>query len=533
LLKRYQKVWFSPFYRNYDLILNLKLLQLKIFGFSFCLLILVLACKDPVPEPLPIPNPKLAVSKNQVDLGNLSSTSKSYIKLKKDGIGNIKYSVSSNKNWLLVDNQAGSLKFLADTIKFHVDLLAKDLAEGDNIATLTVKSSINDVNAPDYLIEIKGKFVPTILQTTTASIALGTIKKALNTQINFKKIGLEKMTYEAVSDKPWVKLNKTNGSIITSDSLVVSVDPTTLSAGPFEAKVTLTPKVLGVVGKPSVVTISGTYDDTITGTIEGHTLTKNETWAGNINLNGDINIPKGTTLTIKPGTIIKVKKLSSLAVINVSGKLIANGEPSKIIEIRSAESSPTDGDWGGIVSLYDIEISYMLIKNAKVGLNFENVSLSSFGTAMPNIHHVFFDYCIFAMVELKSNLESTLSNLSFRDIYFFSLKFVDIKKVNIQECEFLGDYCYIDVNVSSNNGTISFLNSNFAKKKFSHQTHLEVIDGYKNNTIAATNCFQLIPNQTVTVNGNKFSAINPSSFANLNIGCGFVNKYPQGRIRAK
>lgn len=506
---------------------------MKIFGFSFCLLILVLACKDPVAEPLPIPNPKLAVSKNQVDLGNMSSTSKSYIKLKKDGIGKIKYSVSSNKSWLVLDNQTGSLSFLADTLKFHVDLLSKDLLEGDNSAILTVKSSINDVDSPDYLVEIKGKFAPTILQTTVTSIALGTIKKAVNTQINFKKIGLEKMTYEVVSDKPWIKINKSSGSIITIDSLAVSVDPTSLSAGPFEAKVTITPKVLGVVGKPSVVTLSGTYDDTITGTIEGHTLTKNETWTGNINLNGDINIPKGLTLTIKPGTIIKVKKLSSLVVINVLGKLIANGESSKIIEMRSAESSSTDSDWGGIVSQYDIETSYTLIKNAKVGINFENVSVSSFGTALPNIHHVFFDNCVIGILDLKSNLESTLKNLSFRDIYFFSLKFADTKKVNIQDCEFLGDYCYIDVNVSSNNSTISFLNSNFAKKKFSHQTHLEVIDGFKNNTITASNCFQLIPNQTLSVNGNKFSATNASSFANVNIGCGFVNKYAQGRIRAK
>lgn len=494
---------------------------------------LVFACKDPVAEPLPIPNPKLAVSKNQVDLGNMSSASKSYIKLKKDGIGQIKYSVSSNKSWLVLDNQMGSLRFLADTVKFHVDLLGKDLIEGDNIATITVKSSINDVDAPDYSIEIKGKFIPTVLQTTATSIALGTIKKAVNTQINFKKIGLEKMTYEVVSDKPWVKINKTSGSIITSDSLAVSVDPTSLSAGPFEAKVTITPKVLGVVGKPSVVTISGTYDDTITGTIEGHTLTKNETWTGNINLNGDINIPKGLSLTIKPGTIIKVKKLSSLLVINVLGKLIANGESSKIIELRSVESSATDSDWGGIVSQYDIEASYMLLKNAKVGINFENVAVSSFGTALPNIHHVFFDNCVIGILDLKSNLESTLKNLSFRDIYFFSLKFADTKKVNIQDCEFLGDYCYIDVNVSSNNSTISFLNSNFAKKKFSHQTHLEVIDGFKNNTITASNCFQLIPNQTLSVNGNKFSATNASSFANVNIGCGFVNKYAQGRIRAK
>ncbi len=513
--------------------MNFNILNLKIFCVYFAFLILILACEEPVPAPLPIPDPKLVVSKNQVELGDLKSGSKAYFRLKKDGIGIIKYTVASNKSWLVLDAQEGSLGFFADTIKFHVDLLAKDLIEGDNSGTLTVKSTINDVPVPDYLVEVKGKFVPTTLQTNTNAISLGTIKKAVSAQINLKKIGLENLSYEAVSDKPWVKLGKNNGTVASTDSISISIDPTSLPAGPFEAKVTVTPKVLGVLGKPSVVTISGIYDDTITGTIEGHVLTKNEIWAGNITLNGDIIVPKGISLTIKPGTIIRIKKLPTPLVINVLGKLIANGESSKIIEFRSNETVTTDGDWGGIVSEYDLEVSYALIKNAKVGLNFEKVSVPSFGTALPNIHHVFFDNCVIGILDLKSNLESTLKNLSFRDIYFFSLKFASTKKVNIQDCEFLADYCYIDVNVSSDNSSINFLNCNFAKKKFSHQTHLEVITGYKNNIMTASNCFQLIFDQTVLVNGNKFTATNSSSFANVNIGCGFMNRYPQGRKRAK
>jgi hypothetical protein len=505
---------------------------LKVLISVLATLLLFFGCKDPVAEPLPIPNPKLVVSKNTVDLGDILSTSQSYIRLKRDGIGSIKYAVSSNKSWLIVDQLSGSLRFLPDTVKFHTDALAKDLVAGDNTAILTVKSTINEVVMPDYQVEVKGKFTPTILETSTSSIALGTIKKSVSAKINLKKIGLENLSYEVSVDKPWVKSNKTAGSIASTDSLILNIDPTSLAAGNFEAKINITPKVLGVVGKTSVVTVSGTYDDTITGVVEGHTLTKNETWTGNINLNGDVLVPKGYTLTIKPGTIVKVKKLSTPLVINVSGKLVANGESSKIIEFKSMESITSDGDWGGIVSQYDLDFSYVLVKNAKVGLNFEGVSLSSFGTALPNIHHVFFDNCVIAILDLKSNLESTLKNLSFRDIYFFSLKFASTKKVNIQDCEFLADYCYIDVNISSDNSTINFTNSNFAKKKFSHQTHLEVIDGFKNNTISASNCYQLVPNQTLTVNGNKYLVNNSSSFPNLNIGCGFVG-YPQGRKSAK
>jgi hypothetical protein len=181
---------------------------LKKLVLYFNFLILFISCEEPLPAPLPIPNPKLVVSKNQVDLGDIKSSSKGHFRLKKDGIGVIKYSIISNKSWLVLDSKEGSLSFLADTVKFHVDLLAKDLIEADNNATLTVKSTVNDVTVPDYQIEVKGKFVPTILQTNTNSISLGTIKKAVSAKINLKKIGLESLSYDAVSDKPWVKLGK-------------------------------------------------------------------------------------------------------------------------------------------------------------------------------------------------------------------------------------------------------------------------------------------------------------------------------------
>ncbi len=132
--------------------MNFNLLDLKIFGVYFAFLVLILACEEPVPAPLPIPNPKLVVSKNQVDLGDLKSSSRGHFRLKKDGIGVIKYTVTSNKNWLVLDSKEGSLSFLADTVKFHVDLFAKDLIEADNNATLTVKSTINDFPVPDYLV---------------------------------------------------------------------------------------------------------------------------------------------------------------------------------------------------------------------------------------------------------------------------------------------------------------------------------------------------------------------------------------------
>ena len=83
-------------------------------------------------------------------------------------------------------------------------------------------------------------------------------------------------------------------------------------------------------------------------------ITANTTWTKNNTylLQGFVYVKNGATLTIEPGTTIKGDKVSKGALIVTRGaKIIADGTPSEPIVFTSNESSPTYGDWGGIIIL--------------------------------------------------------------------------------------------------------------------------------------------------------------------------------------
>lgn len=83
-------------------------------------------------------------------------------------------------------------------------------------------------------------------------------------------------------------------------------------------------------------------------------ITTNTTWTKNNTylLQGFIYVKGGATLTIEPGTTIKGDKTTKGALIVTRGsKLVADGTAAEPIVFTSNESSPTYGDWGGIILL--------------------------------------------------------------------------------------------------------------------------------------------------------------------------------------
>ncbi|MEJ7737689.1 MAG: hypothetical protein WKF97_09705 [Chitinophagaceae bacterium] len=69
-------------------------------------------------------------------------------------------------------------------------------------------------------------------------------------------------------------------------------------------------------------------------------------------LRGVVYVVDGATLTVEPGAIIQGEKSSRGALIITRGsKLIADGTKEKPIVFTSDASTPTSGDWGGIVLL--------------------------------------------------------------------------------------------------------------------------------------------------------------------------------------
>ncbi|HEX5024222.1 MAG TPA: hypothetical protein VFV68_03075 [Agriterribacter sp.] len=69
-------------------------------------------------------------------------------------------------------------------------------------------------------------------------------------------------------------------------------------------------------------------------------------------IRGVVYVVDGTTLTIEPGTRIEGEKDTRGALVITRGtKLVANGTKDKPIIFTSNASSPSSGDWGGIVLL--------------------------------------------------------------------------------------------------------------------------------------------------------------------------------------
>jgi parallel beta-helix repeat protein len=98
-------------------------------------------------------------------------------------------------------------------------------------------------------------------------------------------------------------------------------------------------------------------------TIEKCIITSDTTWKKEVLILGDIEIPKGVTLTVMPGTVVKFFKIAEYgssklykdkgthfprAELIIRGKMLAQGTKDNMIIFTSAEQSPRPADWGGI-----------------------------------------------------------------------------------------------------------------------------------------------------------------------------------------
>lgn len=127
------------------------------------------------------------------------------------------------------------------------------------------------------------------------------------------------------------------------------------------------------VGKPVLLTDSVIATDTV--------------WQGEIHIKGVISVKRGATLTIRPGTVVKFKRLDrdnnkvGDGEIMVEGRLIAKGTGDKKIVFTSAEKNPKVNDWAYlqfISSDPDNVVENCQFEYAYVGLmiHFANVRIS-------------------------------------------------------------------------------------------------------------------------------------------------------------
>ncbi len=103
--------------------------------------------------------------------------------------------------------------------------------------------------------------------------------------------------------------------------------------------------------------------------VEKGTISVDTTWSGEVLIKADVEVAKGATLTVMPGTVVKFEKIEPFgpgklyedkthqfprAELIIRGKIIAKGTKDKLITFTSADPSPKPADWGAI-NLLDTE----------------------------------------------------------------------------------------------------------------------------------------------------------------------------------
>lgn len=114
----------------------------------------------------------------------------------------------------------------------------------------------------------------------------------------------------------------------------------------------------------------------VSNTTRSGTITKNETWSGTISVTDNITVPKKVTLTIRPGTTIKIKasrdyQKPNKLMFDISGRLLAEGTPKKLITFTSAAKKPQNGDWAmlHLAGKTKSRIKYAVVEFAQQGIN--------------------------------------------------------------------------------------------------------------------------------------------------------------------
>lgn len=123
--------------------------------------------------------------------------------------------------------------------------------------------------------------------------------------------------------------------------------------------------------------------------VKSGVINEDEVWSGRIHVTGDIDVIEGATLTILPGTIVKVALTDDQhkgrdepvtgdiyfpkdppfyekekITISILGTLNAIGTPDNMIVFTSESATPTTQDWGGL-NIFHGRLEYAIVEYAQ------------------------------------------------------------------------------------------------------------------------------------------------------------------------
>jgi hypothetical protein len=107
------------------------------------------------------------------------------------------------------------------------------------------------------------------------------------------------------------------------------------------------------------------------------TLSADARWCGTVSVEGNVLVPRGVTLRLDPGTIVRFhayrgyRNPERRLVLRVEGRLVANGLPGRPIRFTSDAPDPRNGDWSMVklVHARGSEITHAVFEFGQHGLN--------------------------------------------------------------------------------------------------------------------------------------------------------------------
>ncbi len=125
---------------------------------------------------------------------------------------------------------------------------------------------------------------------------------------------------------------------------------------PAEGAYTLLSRAVNADGtvesQPHEITVTVDYDAATNAGV----LPADEIWSGVVELDGDVTVPAGVTLTIQPGTIVKAPPFAdatgsndvSVTELRIEGSFICVGDAANRITMQPATGTSA-GSWGGVI----------------------------------------------------------------------------------------------------------------------------------------------------------------------------------------
>lgn len=154
--------------------------------------------------------------------------------------------------------------------------------------------------------------------------------------------------------------------VAAAPGATVTVAGVTLAdnTGRNRLKLAAAPQPLGPPAPLPAVASPGAASRTLTGgALRGETVL-----AGRVTLAGTVEVPSGSSLVLRPGTLVEARRGAGL---RVAGALVAKGTLAAPIVLRSALADPRPGDWSGIAvtgAQATADLEHVVVRDAGAAL---------------------------------------------------------------------------------------------------------------------------------------------------------------------